>query len=152
VLWLRRAVEIFEHLSDGEMAAVFSYGGLRGLRKPRSCRYWELLGCTTRAASQSQFDRGCGWWRCIWSHPSCPDERERARRRRYSYDHGVGIRYWKRRYGGRMHGISERWVAERHFGSFSVPGYQQAASKSEEMALNFDLAEIGRRFGIEEFV
>jgi len=51
-----------------------------------------------------------------------------------------------------VHGISERWVAEGHFGSFSVPGYRQAASKSEEMALNFDLAEIGRRFGIEEFV
>ena len=53
---------------------------------------------------------------------------------------------------GRVQGISERWVAEGHFGSFSVPGYRQAASKSEEMALNFDLAEIGRRFGIEEFV
>ena len=86
------------------------------------------------------------------SIPSCRDEPERARRRRFSYDHGVGIRYWKRRYGGRVHGISERWVAEGHFGSFSVPGYRQAASKSEEMALNFDLQEIGRRFGIEEFV
>ena len=149
---LRKAVQIFEGLPEGEMAAVFSYGGRRGLLKPRSYRYWELLGCTTRAASQSQFDRGCGWWRCIWSHPSCPDEQERARRRQYSYDHGVGIRYWKRRYGGRVQGISERWVAEGHFGSFSVPGYRQAASKSEEMALNFDLAEIGRRFGIEEFV
>ena len=33
-----------------------------------------------------------------------------------------------------------------------MPGYKQAASKSEEMALNFDLVEIGRRFGIEEYV
>jgi len=149
---LERAVRIFDRLRDGEMAAVFSHGGLRGLLKPRSYRYWELLGCTTRAASESQFRSGCGWWRCIWSHPSCPDEQERRRRRRYSYDHGVGIMYWKRRYGGRVRGISERWAAEGHFGSFSVPGYRQAASKSEEMAINFDLQQIGRRLGIEEFV
>jgi hypothetical protein len=64
----------------------------------------------------------------------------------------VGIRYWKRRYGGTISSISERWVAEGHFGSFSVPGYRQAASKSEEMAINFDLKQIGRQLGIEEFV
>ena len=71
--------------------------------EPRSFRYWKLLGGTTRAASRSQFDRGC-------------------------------------------------WVAAGHFGPFSVPGYKQAASKSEKMALNFDLVEIGRRFGSEEYV
>jgi hypothetical protein len=149
---LERAVRLFERLDDGAMTAVFSYGGLRGLLRPRSYRYWELLGCTTREASESQFRHGCGWWRCIWRHPSCTDERERERRRQYSYDHGVGIMYWKRRYGGRVRSISERWAAEGHFGSFSVPGYQQAASKSEEMDLNFDLGRIGRQLGIEEFV
>lgn len=149
---LQRAVRMFEELQDGEMAAVFSHGGRRGLLKPRSYRYWELLGCTTRAASESQFRHGCGWWRCIWSHPNCPDEAERRRRRRYSYDHGVGIRYWKRRYGGKVRSLRERWVAEGHFASFSVPGYREAASKSEEMGLNFDLKQIGRELGIEEYV
>ena len=149
---LRRTAQMFEQLRDGELAAVFSHGGIRGLLKPRNYRYWELLGCTTRGASESQFTQGCGWWRCIWSHPSCRDEDERRRRRRYSYDHGVGIRYWKRRYGGRVRSISERWAAEGHFAGNSVPNYRNGASKSEEMALNFDLRQIGRQLGIEEFV
>ena len=34
----------------------------------------------------------------------------------------------------------------------ATPQSTDTPSKSEEMALNFDLAEIGRRFGIEEFV
>jgi hypothetical protein len=64
----------------------------------------------------------------------------------------VGIRYWKRHYGGPVKSISERWAAEGHFATNSVPNYRHASSKSEEMALNFDLRQIGRRLGIEEFV
>ena len=86
------------------------------------------------------------------SHPNCPDETERRRRRRYSYDHGVGIRYWRRRYGGKVRSLSERWVAEGHFASFSVLGHREAATKSEGMALNFDLKQIGQELGLEEFV
>ena len=149
---LRQTAALFEALPDGEMAAVRSFGGVRNLLRFRNHRYWELLGCTTRGASESQFRCGSGWWRHIERHPNCPAEAERLRRQRYSYDHGVGIMYWKRRYGGHVHPISEGWVGEGHFAAFSVPGYREAASKAQEMALNFDLKEIARRFGLEEFL
>jgi hypothetical protein len=149
---LDKAVRMFDALADGEVAAVFSHGGLRGLHRIRSYRYWEVLGCTTHGASEDQFRRGCGWWRHIARHPNCPGEAERRRRQRYSYDHGVGIRYWERRYGGRVQSIPERWISEGHFGAFSVPDYKRAASKAEEMALNFDLKQICARFGLEAFL
>lgn len=43
-------------------------------------------------------------------------------------------------------------MAEGHFASFSVLGHREVASKSEEMALNFDLKQIGQERGLEEFV
>jgi hypothetical protein len=62
----------FESLTDGEMAAVFSYGGLKNIFNIKQHRYFELLGCTTHSASQDQFEKGCGWWRRFayhWMHP-----------------------------------------------------------------------------------
>jgi hypothetical protein len=149
---LQKVARIFDDLTDGEMAAVISYGGRRNLLRFRNHRYWEVLGCTTRGASESQFGAGCGWWRHIERHPNCPDEDERRRRQRYSYDHGVGIMYWKRRYGGRVRSIPERWINEGHFGALSVPDYKRGISKAKEMELNFDLKQIAGRFGLEEFL
>ena len=52
----------FEGLVEGEMAAVPNFGGRRNYLRRRHHRYWELVGCTTRSASKSQFDlvRGGG--------------------------------------------------------------------------------------------
>ncbi|HKJ07464.1 MAG TPA: hypothetical protein VKA76_00090 [Gammaproteobacteria bacterium] len=143
----------FDALQDGEMAAVFSYGGLRNLLNVRSHRYWELCGCTTRSASQDQFDKGSGWWIHLASHPNAPkDEAEQRRRREIHVEHGVGIRYWEKRYGGKVVKISERKIAEGHFSVTTIPAYQRADTKSEEMEINFDLPAIARRFGIADLL
>lgn len=146
---MRELAQRFDRLQGKEVAAVFSYGGLRNVLKVSSHRYWELAGCTTRAASQDQFDRGSGWWKNLAFHPNSPRDPEEQERRKALYrEHGVGIRYWKKRYGGTVHSLSEKWLAEGHFSVTSVQGYRRAATKAEEMDINFDLAAIARRLGI----
>ena len=143
----------FETLKDGEMAAVFSYGGMRNFLKFRSHRYWELCGCTTHGASHDQFDKGCGWWTNIAYHRNAPrDEEEQLRRKSIHVEHGVGIRYWEKRYGGKIIKISERAIAEGHFSVTTVRDYKIAATKSEEMDSNFDLREIATKIGIEDLL
>lgn len=150
---LHAAARRFENLRDGEMAAVKTWGGLRNALRPKYHRYWEVLGCTTRGASRSQFEQGCGWWRGFQDHPNAPAEpAERARRARFYDDHGCGVRYWQRYCGGRVQAIGERWIAKEHFSVITVKDYQRAASKSDEMDINFDLPAIARRFGVDDLL
>ena len=150
---LRQIVDLFEGLDDGEMAAVFSYGGVRNILKHRRYRFWELIGCTTRGASRDNFRTGCGWWKHIFHHINCPqDPKEIARRKKYWDDHGCGIRYWKKYYGGKVYAIPERQVAKGHFSVIGRKHYIRGKSKSEEMDLNFDLDEIAKEFGIDDLL
>lgn len=145
--------DTFESLPDGSMAAVRDIGGRRNLLRFRHHRYWELVGCTTKAASESQFQHGAGWWRYISHHPQCPDEKERKRREKYYYDSGVGIMYWKRRYKGRVIDIPEKLVAEGHCTSINKKNYQQAVpggarNLGAEIDMNFDIEEVAAKLGI----
>jgi hypothetical protein len=90
----------FDDLSGPVTAAVFSR---RDLLRPRGWnnadRWFEVIGCTTRAASRDQWARGAGWWKHFQNHPNCqvvPDLH------RYNWDHGGGIRYWQRQHGGQV--------------------------------------------------
>ena len=126
------------------------------LRRPTSFfrshehRYFELVGCTTRGASESQFVNGSGWWRNIEYHPNCPDAAEKARRAPYFYDHGVGIMYWKRHYGGRVHAIPPWSVREEHFAQWAI-GAQRLGSKSAELAA-IDIRAAAQKLGLEAFL
>jgi hypothetical protein len=150
---MRKLQSTFESLPDGAMAAVPDYGGRRNLFNRRRHRYWELVGCTTKSASQSQFEHGSGWWRIIKDHPQCKDEKERRRRAPYYYDHGVGIMYWKRRYGGQVIDIPEKLVAAGHCTSINRKNYRQVNPGGgryivAELDLNFDIEEVAARLGI----
>jgi hypothetical protein len=150
---MRWLADRFDRLQGDEMAAVFSYGGLRNLFRFSAHRYWELAGCTTRGASRSQFDHGSGWWKNVAYHPNAPRDADEQRRRKALFrEHGVGIRYWQRRYGGKVHALSERRLASGHFSATTVPDYRRAPTKSEEMEINFDLRRIARDFGIGDLV
>ena len=154
---MRQLAATFEALPDGAVAAVPQWGGRRHILNFRKHRYWELVGCTTRAASQSQFESGTGWWRYIKFHPNCPNEKERAGRAKYYYDSGVGIMYWKRRYGGTVVDIPEKLVAEGHCTSINKTGYRQvnpggARVLGAEIDLNFDIEAEARRLGIAQFL
>jgi hypothetical protein len=143
----------FDRVKDGEMAAVFSYGGIGNLFRFAAHRYWELCGCTTRMASKDQFDKGCGWWKNIAYHRNAPlDIEEQRRRKSLHREHGIGIRYWEKHYGGKIRKLSERKIAEGHFSATTVRNYRVAKTKSEEMDINFNLERIARDFGIEDLV
>ena len=143
----------FQALPDGALAAVPDYGGRRNLLKFRHHRYWELVGCITRAASKSQFDHGTGWWRYIKDHPQCTDEDERHRREKYYWDSGVGIMYWKRKYGGKVIDIPAKKVEEGHCTSINKKNYRQVQpggprNLSAEIDLNYNIEEVAARLGI----
>jgi hypothetical protein len=146
---MQRLAALFDVLTDGEMAAVVSTGGLRNIFNRKMHRYWELIGCTTRGASENQFDRGCGWWRNIARHPNAPAG-EVEKRSTYYYEHGVGVMYWKRMYRGRVRDISERLVSEGHCTRVRNPQYVTDDNKGRELALNFDLQEVMTRLGLVE--
>jgi hypothetical protein len=144
---------IFESLPDGALAAVPDYGGRRNLLKFRHHRYWELVGCTTRSASKSQFEHGSGWWRYIKYHPQCTDVNERRRRGRYYYDSGVGIMYWKRKYGGKVEEIPAKLVDEGHCTSINRKNYKPSnlagvRNLGAEIDLNFDIEKVAAKLGI----
>jgi hypothetical protein len=111
---MEQLAEKFSALEDGEMAAVLDRGGRRNWFNYKRHRFFELIGCTTRAASESQFYNGCGWFRNIGFHPKCTLAKERRRRWSYHFDHGGGIMYWKRKYNGSVHPIPMRLVQEGH--------------------------------------
>jgi hypothetical protein len=143
---MHKLKDLFNQLPDGSMAAVRDLGGRRNLLRFRHHRYWELVGCTTRGASRSQFDHGAGWWRGFDFHPNCVDERERGRRAKYYYDHGVGIMYWKRHYDGRVINIPREWVEEGHCTSINKKNYQWAQPNGQRN----QPAEIDNNFNIKE--
>ncbi len=148
---LEKIVSLFEGLKNNEMAAVLSIGGRRNILNFRSHRYWELLGCITKGASESQFQVGCGWWRNFWKHPNCPDS-EKKKRSKYYYDSGVGIMYWKRKYKGKVYNIKAKWIEEGHCTRIGNKNYKRGISKSEEMNLNFDLQKVATKLGLEKFL
>ncbi len=148
---LKKIVSLFEMLNDGEMAAVKSMGGLRNSLNLRSHRYWELLGCTTKGASQHQFDTGCGWWRNFYLHPNTP-ENEKQNRSKFYYDSGVGIMYWKKYYKRKIYNIKEKWIDEGHCTQVGNASYKNANSKGDELDLNFDLREVANRLGLSNYL
>src|SRR5262245_61160323 len=52
---MEQLAEKFNALEDGEMAAVLDRGGMRNWFNLKRHRFFELIGCTTRAASEKQF-------------------------------------------------------------------------------------------------
>jgi hypothetical protein len=76
---MRRLAAQFDAIPDGETIATYENQGLRHAFTKSRKRYWELVGCTTRSASLSQFKSGCGWWMNFKDHPNCPNEKERLR-------------------------------------------------------------------------
>jgi len=155
---LRGLAKMFAELEDGSLAATEPRRPLSQLLNGKGHRYWELIGCTTRGASQSQFEKGCGWWMNFAAHPNCPDDRERQRRQKYYWDHGVGIRYWSKRYGGKVAAIQEKDVAEGHCTRIGNKDYQcvspntEARFLSKDLTHNFDLAKVCRTLELDAFL
>src|SRR6266850_2771679 len=152
---LRELAELFAGLPDGSMAATKPRRRLSQIFRTNTLRYWELIGCTTRGASRSQFENGCGWWMNFADHLNCPNEQERRRRRRVFWDHGVGIRYWAKYCRGRVVTVKENHIAEGHCTRIANKQYQRLSPDNaarllpNELRHNFDLAEVCRTLDLE---
>lgn len=148
---MQKFATLFDSIEDGQMAAVHSIGGLRQIFKRKAHRYWELLGCTTEAASRDQFEKGCGWWRNFHSHPNGPIE-EKSQRASYYYDSGVGISYWEHRYNSKVIRLNERDLIDGHCSEIGHPHYKKSIHKGIELDLNFDLNSVAKRMGLESML
>jgi hypothetical protein len=149
----------FAALKDGQTAACWVSPGLRHGLTPRKKRYWELVGCTTRAASRDQFEKGCGWWMAYWAHPNQRDG-ERIRRRFY-WDHGAGVYYWHKRAGGDCVVLDGHDYEEGHFtkignkkyvGAKELDGSDARRKMSEELVRNFDLRDACAKMDLTELL
>jgi len=156
---MRALARRFEPLPDGVTAAAMADPGLRHRHLPWRKRYWELVGCTTAAASRDQFEKGCGWWMAYWAHPR--QKRAGAIRRWYYWDHGAGIWYWHRRAGGNCVVLDAADYAEGHFtkignkdyvGVREPDGSDVRRSMAEELVRNFDLRQACARLDLTDLV
>jgi hypothetical protein len=135
---LRSIAQTFEGLRDGGLAAVPSCKGLLFRLQPWAHRYWELIGCTTRGASRSQFELGAGWWYNFTRHPNFRG-RPTLFGRPYYWDHGTGIMYWARSTKAKVRDIDEALVREGHFTSIGAQNYVRQSPNNHFRKLNLDL-------------
>ncbi len=157
---LKRLADIYESLADGEMAAVYDIGGRRNYFNFRRHRFWELAGCTTRAASENQYFNGAGWWRCFDQHIKCTVPEERARRSKLEYDSGFGIRYWRNHYNGYVQKIDIALIKEGHCSEIHKrktylhgPNHTNAMRDlSSELDANYSLDEVAKELGIDQLL
>ena len=156
---MRHLAGIFEAIDDGQMAATWVAPAFRHSFGERHKRYWELIGCTTRGASRDQFEKGCGWWMAYWAHPNQPNGKRI--KRRYYWDHGAGIYYWRKRAGGDVVAIPGKEYEEGHFtkignkayvGRRELGGTDVRRNMKEEIVRNFDLREACAKLGLSDLI
>lgn len=148
----------FAALRDGQTAATWVSPGRRHMFGTKHKRYWELVGCTTRAASADQFEKGCGWWMEYWAHPRqrTPAETIRAK---YYWDHGAGIYYWHKVENGECDVIRDPHLTEGHFSKMHAKsfvrvresGWSDARRRmSDDIRDYCDLRDACKLMGLEE--
>ena len=158
---MRSIAAKFEAIGSDEMIGIRDDPSLgrmlrRFLRGPRrwsyinSRRWFELIGCTTAGASESQYRHGCGWWRLPQYHPNCT---ERVRQANPHSEHGNGIWYWENYFGGQTRELSID-VNPFHYNDQRSVGHQKIDDKqrgfdttsvlfkASELRSNYDLNEL----------
>lgn len=153
----QKLAESFRNLKQGEMSAVQCVSW-RNFLFPHKQRFWELIGCTTREASQSQFDSGCGWWIHFYDHHNRHVNMRDSKLDSHYWDHGSGIMYWKRKHGGRVLALQEKDFIEGHFSQIKFDQYQRVSPNNEfrdlrlDLSHNFQLKHCATKLGLEMFL
>lgn len=155
---MRWLSELFKDLPDGEIAMT----NLTKIKNPflqkmfvRPFKLFELAGCITRGASQDIFDKGCSMWQGWAFHPNCPDEAEFNKRLKKHWDHGAGLLYWQKRYGGKVTIIQEHFLDEGHFSRTSKDNFKVISDNNEnrntglDLRSNYNVYELAQAFGIK---
>lgn len=149
---------MFANLNDGEIACVKQTANplkrLMHMVSSSKQRYWELVGCTTAAASKSQFEHGCGWWMSFAYHPNFKGNNKDS----FYWDHGSGIYYWHKHHKGKVRLLSEKQYDEGHFTQIKNTTYQRVSPNnhlrnlSQDLTHNFELTDCARKLGLEKFL
>ena len=157
---MKQVATEFNNMKQGQTIATRPERGFSYMFTNRRKRYWELLGCTTRLASAKQFEAGCGWWRPFSQHPNCPNEQERLKRSHYHWDHGGGIYYWQKFFGGDVTPLTDRRIFEGHFTKIGNKNYKRQFALGEnwrrlmsaELVNNFDLKAACAKVGLSDLL
>jgi hypothetical protein len=142
----------FESIQPGEYIGVRHNAGwaMRWERFRKGYRRWtqinahrwfEVIGCTTRDASRSQFECGCGFWRHIHRHPNAT---EQIKKIVPHWEHGVGLWYWERYFGGHTRELTVP-IEPYHYiakGKKRIKDEQGVRYKGRELRANYDLAKV----------
>lgn len=140
--------KIFESLNQGEMAAVKHTHGWWGLKDSFRNHFGELVACTTKEASESQFINGCGWWRHIECHPNFNTNIHKGAK--YYYEHGTGTWVWNKKFKGIVKSLK---VNEKDgHASARVNHRPEKLSKAEELKEYSDLTEIAKALNITDLL
>ena len=112
-------------------------------------RWFEVVGCTTRQASQQQFECGCGIWHNIHLHPNAT---QRIKNIVPFWEHGVGVWYWERYFGGRARELTVN-IHPYHYvakGAKRVLDDKGVWFKSRELRENYNVTELKAKLGLPE--
>jgi hypothetical protein len=151
----------FDAIKDGETIVTKPLPHWGAFVSVYNRRYWELVGCTTRAASRRQFEAGCGWWMSFSEHINCHDDAKRKKRSKYYWDHGSGIYYWHKYCSGNVIALNDKRIHEGHFTKIGNPNYKRAIpanmpeekrQMSKELIDNFDLLTACSKLALSDFV
>ncbi|MDM4018844.1 hypothetical protein [Roseiconus lacunae] len=114
-------------------------------------RIFEVVGCTTAAASRSQYASGCGIWRNTRYHPMAG---KATQSKPPYYEFGVGIYRWVQENRDKFREVDLE-IEPYHFSQINNSAYgrivdsrDQRRFKGREMQLNFDLRAICDDLGI----
>lgn len=143
-----KLAKIFETLQNGETAATYVSPGWRDILGHKKKRYWELVGCTTQAASLDQFEKGCGWWMEFRAHHNLANG-ERIGKKFY-WDHGAGIYYWEKELNGRVKSLDGREFEEGHFTKINNNNYHRTRSDGWSDATRSMSKEIVENFSLQD--
>lgn len=151
----------FDNIEDGQYIGVRGKHGIRATlkclinRKLPPKRWFEVIGCITAKASRSQYECGCGIWRQIAYHPNATG---RVIKMNPYRDHGVGIWYWEKYFGGNAIELPVDY-RRHHYSVTSFDTYKNINSlgiqssvfyKHKELSANFDLKKITAGLGLPE--
>lgn len=134
--------QIFDSLSNGDLAVTKPNRGLKNTLLNKYNRYWELAGCTTKQASEHQFKVGSGWFGHVAYHPNSPKS-EFKRKTKLYYDHGSGIKYWAKKHKPKewnLKLIPEELLDEGHCTRIRSKNYVAQSPNNAKRNLSLDLA------------
>lgn len=139
---VEKLTTIFDSLNDGDMAVTKPNRGLKNTILDKYSRYWELAGCTTKSASESQFKTGAGWFGHVAYHPNSPRS-EFKKKSKLFYDHGAGIKYWAKTHKpskAKVKLIPEQLLDEGHCTRIRSKNYVAQSPNNAKRNLTLDLA------------